>query len=371
MFETQMKKLLFISSLVILSCNSTIDIEKEKTLIKEQIERVHQAHLDKDAQTFYQPNADSWIDIRNGKISRVNKSDVISGTQEYLNNMEFAQLKTIGEPIIEVSNDASLATYSSSVLVKGRLNDEPILWVVAWQNTLKKIEGEWKIISAVNTEANNLVTTSTILDEIRNSLGEYEVITSISALADCTDPENNSFTTLIYSNKENGRMEQISGDRHTIFKHGQESWGKNVVSETVYDSLNDNLKVFAKSHELHWLSLWPETRYSNPTFNGIVDFGNEKALKVSFEDDLNKPVNFYYDFESYLPLAFDIEIDNQGNTVTTYFENWKEKDSVKMFNNATFDQMGMQFKYSYSEINLNSLNPQDFDSKKAVLNQQP
>jgi len=166
-------------------------------------------------------------------------------------------------------------------------------------------------------------------------------------------------------------MEQISGDRHTIFKHGQESWGKNVVSETVYDSLNDNLKVFAKSHELHWLSLWPETRYSNPTFNGIVDFGNEKALKVSFEDDLNKPVNFYYDFESYLPLAFDIEIDNQGNTVTTYFENWKEKDSVKMFNNATFDQMGMQFKYSYSEINLNSLNPQDFDSKKAVLNQQP
>ena len=364
-----MRYFILFTCLALVSCQSAIDLESEKKLIKELIEGVGQAHLDKNAPAFYSPNADSWIDIRNGKISQVNKSDVISGTQEYLKNMEFSQLKTIGEPIIEISSDASLATFSSSVLVKGRLNHDPVLWIVAWQNTLKKIEGEWKIINAVNTDANASISAGTILNEVRDSLGDYDAITSILALADCTDPEGNSFTTLIYSNKDNGRMEQVSGGRHTIFKHGQDSWGKNVISETVYDSLNTNLKVFAKSHELHWLSLWPETRYNNPTFSGIVDFGEEKALKVSFTDDLNKPVNFYYNFETYLPLAFDIEIDDQGNTVTTYFENWKEKDGIKLFSDATFDQMGMQFKYSYSEIKLNSLNVQDYNSNEAVLKQ--
>lgn len=361
-----MKYYLLLLGVITLSCN-TIDLEAEKSQIISQIDLIKHAHLEKDAETFFKPNADSWIDIRNGQIQEIEKDSRILGTQEYLNKMEFLQLETLGEPIIEISNDATLATYSSRVLVKGKLDEVPILWIVAWQNTLKKIDGTWHIIGAINTEANAFVSAIEILSQVRKQLGNFDSINSISALADCRGPEGNPFSTLIYSNEENGRMEQLSGERHIILKHGNTSWGKNFVSGVVYDSLNTNMQVFAKSHELHWLSIWPESRYHNASFTGIVDFNNKKAFKISYSDDLDKPVNFYYDFESYLPLAFDIEIDDQGSKVITHFENWQEIEGKKLFRNATFDQGGLLFTYNYTDIKLNELEDEAFANQDALI----
>jgi hypothetical protein len=363
-----MKYLLLALFLSSLSCN-TVDIENEKEQILNQIDLVRQAHFEKNAHKFLQPNADTWIDIRNGQIQEVNKTDRIASTQQYLNNMEFIQLETLGEPVIEISNDASLATFSSRVLLRGKLSGEPIVWIVAWQNVLRKIDDEWKIVNSVNTEANAQVSAEVILNEVRKNLGAVSSVNSISALANCTGPEGNSFKTLIYSQQNEGRMEQLSKEHHSIFKHGTNSWSKNVVSGVVYDSLNTGLQVFTKSHELHWLSLFPENRYTRPTYHGIVIFKNEKAFKIRFTDDSGNPVNFYYNFENYLPLAFDIVIDDQGNSVTTYFENWEEKDGLKLFKNATFDQGGLLFKYEYTDINVNTLDENDFRNQEVVISQ--
>ncbi len=362
-----MKYLIILSVIFLTSCNNVVDIEKEKSQIITLIDLVRQAHLEKNAQKFYQPNAEQWIDIRNGEISKTKKVDRISSTQNYLDNMEFLQLDALGNPIIEISNDATLATYSSKVLVKGELSGTSILWIVAWQNVLKKIDNEWKIISSVNTEATKEVSAKVVLSQVRSNLGNIESLNSISALADCVGPEGNNFTTLIYSKKDDGRMEQLSGERHSIFKHGEQSWGKNIISGNLHENLVPNFLVFAKSHELHWLSTYPEDRYANAHLEGIVDFKGQKVFKIGFTDDANNPVNFYYDFKSYLPLAFDIVIDDKGNTVTTYFENWNEQDGVKLFSNATFDQGGTLYKYQFSELKLNSLKEGDFESKEARI----
>lgn len=362
-----MKYIVVIMIVVFTGCSKTIDLEQEKSKIQAQINLVREAHLEKDAQLFYQPNADQWLDIRNGEMNYVNKVDRIPLTQSYLDRMEFLQLTTLGKPIIEISDDATLASYSSSVIVKGILGDQPVIWVVAWHNVLKKIDGEWKIINSTNTEASNSVAAEVILNEMRSYLGDVPSVRTISALADCTNPEGKTFKTLIYSKEDQGRMEQLSGNRHTVFKHGVQSWGKNLNSENFYENLNPNLQVFAKSHELHWISMHPDQRYSKAQFNEIVDFKERKAIKIVFKDDAENPVNFYCDFETYQPIAFEIVIDEKGNTVTTYFENWKEEDGLKLFKEATFDESGSLFKYSFSEIKLNSLQDQDFESKEARI----
>ncbi len=349
------------------SCKNSVDFEHERSLIEAEIDLITQAHFEKNATLFYQPYANSWIDIRNGSIKEVTKENQVEGTQSYLNSMEFQQMEFSKAPIIEISNDGTLATYSNTVIVKGLLQGEPLFWVVAWQNVLRKTEDKWQIISAVNTEATPSISAETILNEVRSSLGLNDPVTSVFALANCTDPEGNAFKTLIMSTAANGRMEQQSGARHSILKHGSSSWGYNVNTQNLQDSLAIGMQIFAKSHELHWLSMYPETRYNNATYNGIIDFNGLKVFKISFTDDAQKPVNFYYAFDSYLPIAFDIEVDDMGNTVATYFENWDTLNGVSVFKNATFDQGGLLFKYHFSEIVLNSLKDHDLESKKAVI----
>ena len=349
------------------SCNA-IDIEEEKKHIEAQIDLITKAHYEKDAELFYKPYAQSWVDLRNGTIHSINKQDQIKSTQAYLEAMEFQQLEFLAEPVMELSDDATMATYANSILVKGLLDKNPTFWVVSWQNTLQKIDGEWKIISAANTEADEQLSASAILDQARNFIGDVDSVNTIYALADCKDPEENLFRTLIMSSKDNGRMEQKNGDRHTILKHGKTSWGYNVNSKTAYDSLNAGLQFFVKSHELHWLSMWPETRYKNPSFEGIIDFKEQKTFKIRFKDDMGRPVNFYYAFNNYAPLAFDIEIDDKGSIVTTYFEEWDKLDAISVFRKATFEEGSSLFKYDFVDLRINSLKDADFDNSNNLIN---
>jgi len=171
------------------SCKNSVDFEHERSLIEAEIDLITQAHFEKNATLFYQPYANSWIDIRNGSIKEVTKENQVEGTQSYLNSMEFQQMEFSKAPIIEISNDGTLATYSNTVIVKGLLQGEPLFWVVAWQNVLRKTEDKWQIISAVNTEATPSISAETILNEVRSSLGLNDPVTSVFALANCTDPE--------------------------------------------------------------------------------------------------------------------------------------------------------------------------------------
>lgn len=74
------------------ACQKT-DVEKEKQVIQSIMDGVAQAHFEQNAQKFYLPNAEQWIDVRKGGVSLREKVLVLSGTQSYLDNMEFLELK--------------------------------------------------------------------------------------------------------------------------------------------------------------------------------------------------------------------------------------------------------------------------------------
>jgi len=350
-----------------ISCNQAVDLADEKKKIQAQIDLIEEAHLKKSAEQFYQPNATSFYDIRNGNVEKVNKADLIAGTQSYLDSMEFYELKKIQEPIIEISDDGTLASYIGNVVVKGRFKRAPVFWLVSWQSMLKKIDKEWKIISTANTEAPTAANTSIILQNVKKVVGRMDASGSVYAMADCYGPIGD-FKTLIFSRETDGRMEQRKKSGHVILKYGDSaSWGKNIRSQRIYSNLDTLNKLFVKGHEFHWLSMRPEDRFSNPVFKGFTEFNRQTSFKIEFKDALNRSVYFYYSFDDYMPLGFENPTDTQENMVQVYFSNWKEINGLKLFQNVSIEEGSAIWKYDFTEFKINELVSSDFENKNKVI----
>ncbi len=357
----------FFLALVFISCQPKVDKEAEKEKIKSLIASIDEAHFKKDAVQFYAPNTDSWYDIRDGGIRKRLKADIIAGTQDYLDQMEFLELSPQQEPIIEISDDGSLATYAGAVVVRGYLSKKPMFWVVSWQSVLKKLEGEWKIVSSANTEAAPAATAPLILEKARTVTGTLPDSTTIRALADCQGPER-PFTTLVFSSKSDARMEQRYGEGHVVLKYGENtSWTYNRITQKLNESPDDATKLFVQGHELHWLSLRPEDRFSQPKFVGFEEFEGHTAFVLEFTDMLNRRMLFYYDFESYMPLGFDTPEETPGGRVRVRFMAWEEQNGIQLVDTATFQQGEEHFSYDFTSVQIGNLSQTDFESKDAYL----
>ncbi|MGI9550819.1 MAG: hypothetical protein ACR2MT_06430 [Aurantibacter sp.] len=361
------KVILLFSFLSILSCQKAIDFDLEKKKIKAQMDLVDQAHHKKDAKLFYRPNAENWYDVRNGVVSHLSKSDVIPATQSYLDSMTFKEMTRDDNPIIEISDDGTLASYIGSVTVKGILGESPVFWIVSWQSVLKKINGEWKIISSANTEADKEASASLILKRVRQDFGSLDDNSSIYAYANCTAPEA-SFETLILSRMTDGKMEQRYGDHHVLLKHGKNSsWTYNLNTKTLNEDPNGATKTFIQGHELHWLSLRPEDRYTRASFKGVTTFNNQTAFNIEFTDALGKPINFYYSFDSYIPLGFELHPADQEEVVAVRFEDWEKINDISVFKKAFFIQGDDIFEYDFVDIKFDQLDDEDFETKIGVI----
>ncbi|MCK8523877.1 hypothetical protein M0D21_20035 [Aquimarina sp. D1M17] len=353
------------------SCHKSIDIENEKQKIQALIDLTEQAHYKKDAELFFRPNAEQWYDVRKGNVQIVNKANKIKGTQSYLEAMDFDEMIKRSDPIIEISDDGTMASYIGSITVKGVLGEQPVYWLVSWQNVLKKINDQWKIISTANTEADEITTTLHILDQVKIHLGfvDAAIPSSIYALAHCEGPEK-WFKTLILSQKNDGRMEQLYDQKHIILKHGKNSsWSKDLITNEVNKNLSPEVTLFTRAHELHWLSIAPETRYKNPRFIGFTQFKNQNAFHIQFKNSIDQPVNFYYSFDSFLPLGFDITINDSGEKVTTLFENWQKQGAFFVFHKASFIQAQDTYNYDFVDIKINATSVQDMNNKNAMIKQ--
>ena len=362
-------RLVLIAFLVssVISCQLKVDIEGEKEQIQAVIDRIDQAHFTKNATEFLGPNADQFYDIRSGSFQKSNKKDLTAGIQSYLDNMEFLELEKSQAPIIEISDDASMASYIGAVVVRGRLNDKPVFWVVSWQSVLRKVENQWKIISTANTEAPKESQAPVILQKVKEVMGAVPEDGSIYAKADCKGPRE-SFKTLLFSKQKEGRMEQQTEDGHFIIKHGPTaSWSLNLMKDRFNDSLDDMTLSFVKGHEFHWLSLRPEDRLGQPVLNGFAEFNEETSFKVEFKDAMNRSVFFYYSFENYLPLGFEYPAGDEGEIVTTYFSDWKELNETKVFQKAIINEGEIKWQYDFTDIRINHLTEQDFQSKDKFI----
>lgn len=353
-----------------LACQS-VDYDKEKDAIQAQIDMIHKAHELKDADLFYKPNAASWIEVRQGTVAEVRKSEMLPGTQSYLDKMVFEEMIVRDEPIIDISKDGTLAGYIGAVIVKGRLDGSPVFRPVSFQSIFRKINGEWKIISTANTEADERTTASLLLMQSRKSLGNLDdnEVLSVYADAECKGPLA-SFRTLVLSQETDGKLEQVYGDMHSILKHGSKaSWTYNVASGSLTETMTEEMKLSVVGHEMHWLSLWPEQRYSEARYVGISEFRGKTAFQIAMKNKLGRTIDFYYDFDTYFPLGFRSQLsDKIEDEVVVAYENWEKINHVSLFKKAVLTHGKEVFEYTFTDIRINQLKEQDFESTKPLLN---
>ncbi|MCW5516067.1 hypothetical protein [Muriicola sp. Z0-33] len=368
MFTIPYRSLLGLLSICLfLSCSNTVNKEKEKEKIQEQIALISKAHFNKDATQFYAPYASSWYDAREGNISIRIKDSAKTSTQAYLDQMEILELKPTHDPVIEISDDGKMASYMGAVILKGRYNTQPSFWVVSWQSVLKKINDQWQIIGNANTQATPVSTANVILELAMNEVGYLNKESTIYALADCKSP-GGSFKTLIISESSKARMEQKQGVYHAIFKHGPlSSWSRDVSSGKVNESIDGITDMFIKGHELHWLGFRPEDRFSNPSFKGFEEYDGQSAFRIQFTDALNRPVFFYYAFDNYMPLGFSIATDTENKRVKVYYRDWRALGELKVFYGATFVDGANIFDYEYTHLKISGEQDFDLDLKTAYL----
>lgn len=353
------------------ACKS-IDKESHQQQIQHLMAEVTAAHFEQNATKFYAPNATEWWDVRNGQITKETKSQSIAGTQSYLDNMEFLELLPSHDPIIEISEDASLASYIGAVHVKGRYVGTPIFWVVAWQSVLKNQKGNWKIIQTANTEMPEAQMAEVVLAKSRNQLLKNATLDSLKAvfaLANCNGPDGD-FQTLLMCDTRNTRFEQKLENRHVLMGINEaQTWGENLSSNKTYEQLDTFSQFFVHGHELHWLSWWPETRFNDATYKGFKEFAGKTAFDIELKDVWERPVHFYYDFENYQPLGFTITNETPAGTeiISTYFNNWEMVNDLLTFTEAEIHQGDAIYKYDFIEIKWNSLSPSDFEDRKGRI----
>lgn len=112
------------------------------------------AHFNRDAAYIFSNFADEYFSLGNGRVNLPDRAAGQKRLQTYFDASTFLEWDDITPPIIRVSDDASMAF--SLVHKKVRLLDKnnggkEEIEVFAWNMTMRKVGGKWKVTSVTST----------------------------------------------------------------------------------------------------------------------------------------------------------------------------------------------------------------------------
>jgi len=137
--------------------DSDFDIENEKQKLLALHKEQENAHLNKNAEQFVNQFANPMLSINRGKITTVTLDAALERFQNYFNTVLIKSWKDITPPIIDFSEDATMAYMVVDKLVVLSYEDEENKTTeetthFAWVSIFKKQEnGKWKIVCNIST----------------------------------------------------------------------------------------------------------------------------------------------------------------------------------------------------------------------------
>lgn len=142
--------------LMVVSCSSTVDVDKEKQLILAMLQTERKAHFDRNVDLFISEFADGMISVNNGKVSADSIAAHKRRIREYFGSVQFIKWDDTAEPIIRFSDDGSLAyaIVQKDVIVTYPDTTGKSLYDTthyAWSSIYRKFNGEWKIECNIST----------------------------------------------------------------------------------------------------------------------------------------------------------------------------------------------------------------------------
>jgi hypothetical protein len=113
------------------------DFDKLRSEILEIHKQEIEAHLNKDVNFFVHNISENYVSVSKGEIRKPSIDEIRSQFSDYLNNTTFVEYRDLQEPIIEFSDDGSVAWSIVRVKVAGirAMNDgteRELDFICAW-----------------------------------------------------------------------------------------------------------------------------------------------------------------------------------------------------------------------------------------------
>jgi len=151
-----MKFFLFGLIIIISSCSLKPDLEREKQKLLVLHDQQRTAHFDKNVRNLMAEQSDDFLQIQNGDISRPSLAERTRRMQAYFDRITFDSWDDTEPPIIEISDDATMANTFVKKLVVTKLKNGSGKTTLdttrfAWTTTYKKIDGQWRMTAITST----------------------------------------------------------------------------------------------------------------------------------------------------------------------------------------------------------------------------
>ena len=151
-----MKFFLFGFIIIISSCSLKPDLEREKQKLLVLHDQQRTAHFDKNVRNLLAEQSNDFLQIQKGDITRPSLDERTQQMQAYFDRVAFDSWDDIEPPIVEISDDATMANTFVEKLVVLKLKDEKGKVSLdttrfAWTTTYRKIDGQWRMTAITST----------------------------------------------------------------------------------------------------------------------------------------------------------------------------------------------------------------------------
>jgi hypothetical protein len=147
---------LFVACAVSARAQPSPDLEKEKAELLRVHKSEREAHFKTDVEMLLENSPEEFISVGRGKINRQSKDDARKMFTGYFRDAKYYEWDDVEQPIIRISNDASMAWMITRTRVRrvqktadGAEKEEK--FVYAGIMTYEKRDGRWMRVANVST----------------------------------------------------------------------------------------------------------------------------------------------------------------------------------------------------------------------------
>lgn len=152
-----MKQYLILLSVIAFSCNNKIDLAVEEKAIRNLLQQERKAHFEKNVDLFVSEFADSMVSVNKGKVTKLSVEQNKKRIEPYFSSVEFIKWDDVAEPVIQFSDDGTLAyaiIQKQVILSYPDSSGKKFIDTTnyAWASIYRKQKGVWKVECNISTD---------------------------------------------------------------------------------------------------------------------------------------------------------------------------------------------------------------------------
>jgi len=136
-------------------CADIVNVEAARQELFDLNDKMRTAHLEGDAATIIAVHDYPYTAVKNGRVTHPTAEDHAAQFTGYMDSMRLLAWDDLSDPIIHISDDASLAvvTYRKhlKMVPKAQPEAEAFEGIFVWQSSYRRTPAGWKQVSDITT----------------------------------------------------------------------------------------------------------------------------------------------------------------------------------------------------------------------------